>query len=543
MNLNKPTSNGNVNEIATILRTHEGNPRVDDFLLYVRAGTREQGMELLQTQGLEVALAVATDEERTLLNGKPVNGKAPPVQRKPRAKEESEEKTDGRIARDIDPIGLYFTQIGRVSVIPSKDVALSQAKAFEQARYTLRQRALSCSHIQQEIVHLYETMRADHVLHEYSVKSAKEARAFLDANLEKMKESLGTDATRDLLLQTPPTEKYLRSAIRKTQDVAHVYRREEIDEVEIGLADDTILEPRETFLQRIDDIEEALHTHDQTKAEMQLGHLRLAVSIAKKYRRSGLPFLDLIQAGNMGLGRAVEKFEWQRGYLFSTYATWWVRQSVTRATQENSTLIHTPLYHAKTIQGIKRLMEELHQDFGREPTYDEIAETLSKTIDEVRDEMRQKKQGEEPDEKSVQRTFKRQLMTSEDVKAILHGSSDPLSLDASAGELGADGDLVSLYNTQEDESAADELALMFASLDQPDLVARLNAVLDNLPDHRARRVLEMRLCLNDTPFHTFDKAGKVLGITRERVRQIEAEAVRDIKKDFASLAGLSGFLD
>ena len=240
---------------------------------------------------------------------------------------------------------------------------------------------------------------------------------------------------------------------------------------------------------------------ERARAHLIQANLRLVVSVAKKYVGRGLSFLDLIQEGNIGLMKATDKFDYKRGYKFSTYATWWIRQAITRAISDQSRTIRLPVHVGETINRVKKMSHRLQQILEREPTQLEVARALDL-----------------PEEK---------------VRQVLEAARLPVSLETPVGQ---DGDAF-LGDFIEDESMPAPLELASQQL----LRSQIEEALSRLSD-RERRIIILRFGLEDGQFRTLEEVGREFGITRERIRQIEAKALRKLRHPSCSRV-LRGYLD
>ena len=241
--------------------------------------------------------------------------------------------------------------------------------------------------------------------------------------------------------------------------------------------------------------------YQQAKRELSEGNLRLVVSIAKKYRNRGLSFLDLIQEGNAGLMRAVDKFEYRRGFKFCTYATWWIRQAITRAVADQSRTIRIPVHMVETMSRVRNVARQLLQELGREPTIEETARRADTTVEEAR--------------------------------RVLTMSRFPISLDRPVGnsEDSQFGDLLPDSTAESPQIGAT----------QEMLKNRITNVLQSL-SYREREIIKLRYGLGDGYSYTLEEVGHIFKVTRERIRQIEAKAVRKLQQPSRS-QDLVGFLD
>ena len=275
--------------------------------------------------------------------------------------------------------------------------------------------------------------------------------------------------------------------VRKHPERYHPEDREVMEEELRGLRS-LVLERPGDLQERTVHMERVFNEYEQAKRDLSGGNLRLVVSIAKKYRNRGLPFLDIIQEGNTGLMRAVDKYEYMRGYKFSTYATWWIRQAITRAIADHARTIRVPVHMIETMSKLRTIQKRLLQLMGREPTIEELAEQADMTVEETR--------------------------------RVMKISRHPISLDRPVGE--SEDSQFGDFIEDERQEAPTETATSEM------LRSRINDVLKTLT-YREREILKLRYGIGDGYTYTLEEVGRIFKVTRERVRQVESKAIRKLQ--------------
>jgi len=461
------------------------------------------------------------------------------------------EEDDGR--RIDDPVRMYLTQMGEIPLL-RREQEIALAKKIEVTRKRFRRKVLECDYALTSVVETLKRVHTGELPFDRTVKVSLTENLEKDKIIQRMPHNLRTlerlmeQDVDDFQASLDPglsedERRRLRRTLRirrrkavtlveelsiRTQKVQPLMRKLEqisarMDELERQIEElrgnrsakedranlekelrDLMmitLEDPPSLHKRVDLIRKRFTEYEQAKRDLSGGNLRLVVSIAKKYRNRGLSFLDLIQEGNTGLMRAVDKYEYRRGYKFSTYATWWIRQAITRAIADQARTIRIPVHMIETMSKLRNVSKKLLQDIGREPTIEETAKAAGISVEETR--------------------------------RVLKISRHPISLDRPVGESEDSyfGDFI------EDDGAESPVNAATHEM----LKDKIEQVLKTLT-YREREIIKLRYGLGDGYTYTLEEVGRIFKVTRERVRQIEAKAVRKLQHPVRSRQ-LEGFLD
>ncbi|MCK4913383.1 MAG: RNA polymerase sigma factor RpoD [Planctomycetes bacterium] len=451
-----------------------------------------------------------------------------------------------------DPIRTYLTQMGQIPLL-KREEEIALARKIEIARMSFRRKMLSSDYCARNTLEIIQKVNDGILSFDRTMKTStaenlirRVIKKRLPQNIETVKKLLEINqdmfnkavqlkseeaqkciykqiyrnrrkiATllEELSLRISrilPMKNKLHSISQKVHQLEQIiqagitsnYTKEDIHAMHQEMAglQELLMETPKQLDKRLRIIDRVFDQYDQAKRTLSSANLRLVVSIAKKYRNRGLSFLDIIQEGNTGLMRAVDKYEYRRGYKFSTYATWWIRQAITRAIADHARTIRIPVHMIETMSRLRTVSKNLLQKLGREPSVEEIAEKADMSLEETR--------------------------------RVLKISKHPISLDRPIGESEDSyfGDFI------ED----DDVDSPVSSATQEMLKERIDLVLKTL-SYREREIIKLRYGIGDGYTYTLEEVGRIFKVTRERVRQVEAKAIRKMQHPVRARK-LEGFLD